>query len=203
MRLIRPDEAVPIHVHPIPTSLGYILYMVDVSRTNRKKASEDAQQLMGAVGMKLSGAYTFNADQQTVWNLLTNPDAIAKALPGVEKLVPIEGESDAWRATAKIGIGPVSGSYTGVIRMTDIQAGATYKLNVSGEGQQSVISGSATITLASGPGDDATKTVLNWTGDATISGKLAGIGQRLIQMAAGTMANQFFHGLAKQLPASA
>lgn len=150
--------------------------------------------------MKLSGAYTFNADQQTVWSLLINPDAIAKALPGVEKLIPIEGENDAWRATAKIGFGPVSGSFTGLVRMTEIQAPNSYQLNVSGEGQQSVISGFAAITLA--PGSDPNKTVLNWTGDATISGKLAGIGQRLVQMAAGTMANQFFQGLAKQLPAS-
>ncbi|HLY30603.1 MAG TPA: carbon monoxide dehydrogenase subunit G [Ktedonobacterales bacterium] len=150
--------------------------------------------------MNLSGSYTFNADQQTVWGLLINPDAIARALPGVDKLTPIEGETDAWRATAKVGLGPVSGTFSGVVRMTEIQPPTSYRLTVSGEGQQSVISGYAIITLT--PGATAGATSLNWTGDATISGKLAGIGQRLIQMAAGTMANQFFQGLAKQLPAS-
>ncbi|HUY76488.1 MAG TPA: carbon monoxide dehydrogenase subunit G [Ktedonobacterales bacterium] len=150
--------------------------------------------------MNLSGSYTFNADQQTVWALMTNPDAIAKALPGVDKLDPIEGESNAWRATAKIGISIVSGTFTGTVRMTDLQPPTSYRLNVAGEGQQSVISGFANINLA--PAADTAKTTLTWTAEATISGKLAGIGQRLLTPAANMMANQFFQGLAKQLPSA-
>jgi len=150
--------------------------------------------------MNLSGSYTFNADQQTVWSLLTNPDAIAKALPGVDKLDPIEGESDAWRATAKIGISIVSGTFSGTVRMTDLQPPTSYRLNVAGEGQQSVINGFANIVLA--PAADPAKTTLNWTAEANISGKLAGIGQRLLTPAANMMANQFFQGLAKQLPSA-
>jgi uncharacterized protein len=148
--------------------------------------------------MKLSGKYQFDADQQTVWDLLMNPNAIARALPGVETLTPIEGEDLAWRASAKIGVAAISGTFTGTIRMTELQPPARYRLNVSGEGQQSAVGGFALISLA--PGADPAKTDLSWEGEATISGKLAGIGQRLIAMTANMMANQFFQGLAKQLP---
>jgi uncharacterized protein len=148
--------------------------------------------------MKLSGKYQFDADQQTVWDLLMNPNAIAKALPGVESLAPIEGENLAWRASAKLGVAAISGTFTGIVRMTELQPPSRFRLNVSGEGQQSAIGGFALISLASG--DDPTKTNLTWEGEATISGKLAGIGQRLIAMTANMMANQFFQGLANQLP---
>lgn len=150
--------------------------------------------------MNLSGNYSFDADQQTVWGLLTDPNAIAKALPGVDALVPIEGESMAWRADAKIGISIISGVFSGVVRMTDVQPPQGYRLNVTGEGQQSVVSGYATIVLT--PAAGGAKTTLDWTGEANISGKLAGIGQRLIGSAASMMAKQFFQGLAKQLPST-
>jgi carbon monoxide dehydrogenase subunit G len=148
--------------------------------------------------MKLTGKFQFDADQQTVWDLLMNPNAIAKALPSVETLVPVEGENLAWRASAKLGVAAISGTFTGIIRMTELQPPSRYRLNVSGEGQQSAIGGFALISLT--PSDDRTKINLTWEGEATISGKLAGIGQRLIAMTANLMANQFFQGLAKQLP---
>ncbi len=147
--------------------------------------------------MKLSGTYTFDAEQQAVWNVLMDPQAIAKALPGVDALVPIAGEQQAWKANAKIGIAGISGTFAGIIRMSDEQPPQQYRLSVSGEGQQSVIGGNALITLSAA----GNKTKLDWTGEANISGKLASIGQRLIGMAATMMANQFFSGLAKQIPA--
>jgi carbon monoxide dehydrogenase subunit G len=149
--------------------------------------------------MKLSGKYTFNAAQPAVWQVLMDPHAIAKALPGVEALIPIEGDPNAWKATAKIGLAGINGTFAGIIRMSDIEAPNHYRLKVSGDGQQSTIGGEALIAIADGGNG---KTLLTWEGDATISGKLAGIGQRLIGGAATMMANQFFGGLAKQIPHS-
>jgi carbon monoxide dehydrogenase subunit G len=75
----------------------------------------------------------------------------------------------------------------------------SYRLTVKGDGQQSVIDGTALITLSSAV--DNKKTDLTWDAEANISGKLAGIGQRLIKATANLMSKQFFNGLAKQLPA--
>jgi carbon monoxide dehydrogenase subunit G len=148
--------------------------------------------------MEITGNYLFDADQETVWTLLMNPDAIAKALPGVQEMVPIEGETNAWRAAAKIGIASVSGTYTGIVRITEMSPPNTYRLTVGGEGQQSVINGTALMTLTYDP--EQKKTIVSWDAEANISGKLASIAQRLVKAAAGLMSKQFFGALAKQLP---
>ena len=147
--------------------------------------------------MELNGTYTFDAEQQAVWDILMNPDAIAKAIPGVKEMIPLEGEENAYRAIAKVGIGAVSGTYSGIIRLTEIIPPNQYRLTVNGEGQQSIIGGTALISLSYDP--EKKQTLLTWNAEANISGKLASIGQRLIGSAAGLMSRQFFGGLAKQI----
>jgi len=149
--------------------------------------------------MQLSGTYIFDADQQTVWSLLMDPTAIAQAIPGVDELIPVEGETLAWRATAKIGIASVSGAYAGIVKMSEVQPPNQYRLTVSGEGQQSIINGTALMKLSYD--NEQQKTVLSWDAEANVSGKLAGIGQRLIGAAANMLGRQFFTAIAKQLPA--
>jgi carbon monoxide dehydrogenase subunit G len=149
--------------------------------------------------MDLSGTYTFDAPQETVWNLLMDPDAIAKALPGVDEFIPVEGENSAWHAKAKISLAAISGKYMGTIRLSDQVPPSEYRLSVTGEGQQSIVGGTVLIKLAY---DEAQgQTLLTWTADANISGKLARVGQRVIKAAAALMSNRFFSDLAKQLPA--
>ena len=149
--------------------------------------------------MDLSGTYTFDADQEAVWNILMDPDAIASALPGVDKFDPIEGEDLAWNARMKISMAAINGSYGGTLRMDDVEPMTQYRLIVNGEGQQSIISGSALIHLDY---DEANQqTALNWEAEANISGKLARVGQRVIKAAANMMSNRFFGSLAEQLSA--
>jgi carbon monoxide dehydrogenase subunit G len=149
--------------------------------------------------MNLSGTYTFQAEKQLVWDLMMNPNAIASALPGVDEFVPIEGETNAWQAKAKISLAAVNGSYMGTIRMTDQQPPHQYRLTVNGEGQQSIIGGTVLIKLDY---DEASQqTLLTWDAEANISGKLARIGQRVIKAAANMMSNRFFNNLAQQLSA--
>lgn len=150
--------------------------------------------------MNLSGTYIFHADQEKVWNLLMNPDAIAKAIPGVDAFVPVEGETDAWHAKAKINIAAVSGSYVGTVRMSDQQPPHQYRLTVNGEGQQSIIGGTVLMQLSYDANEQ--HTLITWDAEANISGKLARIGQRVIKAAANMMSNRFFNNLAQQLPAS-
>ncbi len=148
--------------------------------------------------MKITDKFYFPADQQMVWKLLMDPDAIAKALPGVDRMVPLDNEPNTWQATAKIGISAVSGTYRGKIRLSDLAPPNQYRLTVTGEGQASIIGGSALLTLSFDP--ERNQTLLVWDADATISGRLAGVAQRLVGAAATMLANQFFRALARQLP---
>jgi carbon monoxide dehydrogenase subunit G len=149
--------------------------------------------------MKISDSYAFDAKQDIVWNLLMDPQAIANALPGVDRLIPVDGELQTWRATAKIGVASVSGMYTGLVRMSEMEPPHQYRLTVSGEGQQSIIGGTALLKLSYD--EMLHQTRLDWDADAHVSGKLASVGQRLVGAAAKLLGKQFFRALANQLPA--
>jgi uncharacterized protein len=149
--------------------------------------------------MQITGSYTFDFDQQAVWDILMNPDAIAKAIPGVQQMIPLENEPDAWRTTARLSVASLNGTYHGVIRMSELDPPRQYRLTVTGEGQQSVINGTALITLASASDSDTPKTNVSWIAEANLSGKLASIAQRLVSVAASMLSRQFFSGLARQL----
>lgn len=148
--------------------------------------------------MELNGTHSFNYPQRQVWDTLMNPEKIAQALPGVETLTPLENQPLAWQANAKIGIAAVNGRYAGTIRMTEIEVPDQYRLSVSGEGQQSIISGTALIKLTYDT--DKQQTVLTWDAEAQINGNLARVGQRLIKSAADMMSRRFFDGIDSQIP---
>jgi hypothetical protein len=154
--------------------------------------------------MEITGNFTFSYDQAAVWNILMDPNAIAKAIPGVQEMIPVEGEPNTWRAVAKLNVAAVTGSYTGMVRMSEVESPNQYRLTVSGEGQQSVISGTALIRLETriAPDGLTTQTVVAWTAEANLIGKLASVAQRLIQVAASLLSRQFFGALAKQLGAT-
>ena len=147
--------------------------------------------------MDLSGTYTFDADNEAVWNILMDPDAIANALPGVDKFDPVDGEDLSWNARMKISMAAINGNYGGTLRMSDVEPMTRYRLIVNGEGQQSIISGNAVIHLDYD--ETSQQTLLNWEAEANISGKLARVGQRVIKAAANMMSNRFFGSLAEQL----
>jgi hypothetical protein len=151
--------------------------------------------------MEFTGSYTLKGDIQKVWELMVDPDAIAKAVPGVKAMTPVEGETDTWRAEAKIGFSAISGNYAGIIHMTDRNPPNSYRLNIKGEGQQSHIQGHAEISLTYDAA--AGTTTVAWDAHADIAGKLARIGQRVIKAAANFLARQFFGNLAKQLDPNA
>jgi uncharacterized protein len=149
--------------------------------------------------MQITGSYTFDFDQQAVWDILMNPDAIAKAIPGVQQMVPLDNEPNAWRTTARLSVASLNGTYNGVIRMSELDPPRQYRLTVTGEGQQSIINGTALITLEPASDSDTPKTNVSWIAEANLSGKLASIAQRLVSVAASMLSRQFFSGLARQL----
>src|SRR5690606_17336401 len=91
----------------------------------------------------------------------------------------------------------VNGQYMGTISMSEQEPPSEYVLTVNGEGQQSIIGGSARIKLDYD--HEASQTVLTWDAEANISGKMARIGQRVIKAAAALLSKRFFADIARQL----
>ena len=145
--------------------------------------------------MKITGSYTIDAPRDQVWAALNDMEVLARIVPGCERLVQT-GENE-FEGTVKIGIQSIKGSYSGKIRLEDIQPPHHYKLVASGRSSNGVVDGSGSVDLAEQDG----KTVLTYGGDAQIGGTLASVGQRLIEGASKQMINQSLKALVEQINA--
>lgn len=146
--------------------------------------------------MKLSGTQTFPAPRQTVWNLLTDPDCLAKCMPGCETLeTTAENE---YSGEINVGLAAIKGKYNGKVKLEDIEAPTHYKLALDGKGKQGFIKGAGTIDLEEQDGH----TLLQYSGDVHLGGPLASVGQRMVDGAAKMMIGQFFTALEAEVKAA-
>jgi uncharacterized protein len=143
--------------------------------------------------LKITGSYTIDAPRDQVWAALNDMEVLARIVPGCERLVQT-GENE-FEGTVKIGIQSIKGSYSGKIRLEDIQPPHHYKLVAAGRSSNGVVDGSGSVDLAEQDG----KTVLTYGGDAQIGGTLASVGQRLIEGASKQMINQSLKALVEQI----
>jgi len=143
--------------------------------------------------MKVEGSYTFAAPRERIWALLNDPDVLARVTPGVKTLTP-QG-ADAYKAKIELAVGPVKGAYDGTVRITDKTPPERMTLRVEGGGKPGTIRATGELRLEEQDG----RTVVNYTGDAQITGLIAGIGHRLIGGVAKQMAGEFFKAVEKEL----
>jgi uncharacterized protein len=143
--------------------------------------------------VKISGSYTIDAPREQVWAALNDIEVLARVVPGCERLDQV-GENE-FEGQVKIGIQSIRGTYSGKIRLEDIQPPTHYKLVASGKSANGVVDGAGTVDLEEQDG----KTLLRYGGDAQIGGVLASVGQRLIEGASRQLINQSLKALAEQV----
>lgn len=143
--------------------------------------------------MKVEGTYTLPAPRDKVWAVLNDPGVLARATPGIKTLDP-EGV-DTYKATIEVGIGPVKGAYDGKVSITDKVPPERMTLRVEGGGKPGTIRASGELRLEEHDG----QTVVNYTGDAQITGLIASVGHRLIGGVAKQMAGEFFKAIEREL----
>jgi carbon monoxide dehydrogenase subunit G len=136
--------------------------------------------------MDITGTYTFAAPPQQVWALLMDPAAIASCIPGCERLEP-DGP-DRYKTAITVGMAAITGSYEGVVTITEKNEGSSYRLAVEGQGRAGFVKGDAVISLRA----DGDGTIVDVTGTAQTGGTIARLGQRLIASAAKMMQDRFF-----------
>ena len=137
--------------------------------------------------MDMKGEHRIAAPRGKEWDALNDPDVLKQCIAGCEEL---DKTSDIeFSARAHTRIGPVSAKFTGKVELSEIDPPNGYR--ISGEGQGGVAGfakGGATVKLT----EDGDETVLEYEANATVGGKLAQIGSRLIDATARKMANDFF-----------
>tara|TARA_Y100000590_G_scaffold14002_1_gene16819 strand:- start:206 stop:778 length:573 start_codon:yes stop_codon:yes gene_type:complete len=136
--------------------------------------------------MKLSGSYQINLKKQKVWEALNNPKILQKTIPGCEEF--IKKSETEFTATATNKIGPFNASFTGDIELKDLNPPNSYKIIGSGNSPVGFANGEAIVRLE----DKDDGTILTYTVEANVGGKIAQVGSRLIDMTAKKMADIFF-----------
>ena len=144
------------------------------------------------MAMTMNGEVQLPAPRQVVWAKLNDPDVLKASIPGCEELEKTDEHS--FRVVAKMKVGPVSARFKGKVTLSDIDPPNGYKISGEGEGGVAGFAkGGATVGLADKDGG----TLLSYNVEAQIGGKLAQLGQRLINGAAKKLADEFFANFAK------
>ena len=146
--------------------------------------------------MKLEGSYDVPAPRQKVWDAFFDPEQLRQAIPGCEKLDAIG--TDDYKATMKIGVGGVKGTFEGKVRLTEKQPPDSYKMAVEGTGGPGFVRGETVITLS----DIAGGTKVSYVADVQVGGLIASVGQRMLGGVSKMMADKFFGKMSELLQAS-
>lgn len=144
------------------------------------------------MAMIMRGEVQLPDPREAVWDKLNDPEVLKACIPGCEEFEKI-GES-SFRALAKIKLGPVSARFRGLVTLSDLDPPNGYRIDGEGEGGVAGFAqGGATVRLSEMNGG----TLLSYEVEAQIGGKLAQLGQRLINGAAKRLADEFFSSFAK------
>ena len=149
--------------------------------------------------MDFKGRYSIPAPPSEVWSALHDPDVLSACIPGAEEVTRLS-DTD-YRAVATVKVGPVKARFQAKVRWADAPPpeGVSHAGVLSGEGQGGPVGFArveATVLLSSSTPD---VTLLVYEARATIGGKLAQIGQRLIDSTAKALADEFFGAFASRM----
>jgi uncharacterized protein len=140
--------------------------------------------------MLLTGKHIINASAQTIWNMMMDPDTLARITPGISKLEKID--ADNYKAIANIKIGPVGGAFSGTLKVSDREEPKQFKLTVQ---QHSKIGNAhAVIDMDLNPLEE-TQTEVAFKGTVKLTGTLAIMGGRVLVPVANLLSKQFFEAL--------
>ena len=138
--------------------------------------------------MDMTGEYRITAPRQKVWEALNDPGVLQQCIPGCET---IDKESPTvWTARVTAKVGPVKAKFAGKVTLSDLDPPNGYKITGEGTGGAAGFAkGGADVRLSD---DGPAATMMRYTVQAHVGGKLAQIGSRLIDSTSRKMADEFF-----------
>jgi uncharacterized protein len=146
------------------------------------------------MSMEMTGEYRIPAPRQRVWEALNDPAVLKACIPGCKQL---EKTSDTdFTAIVVTKLGPVSATFRGSVNLTELDPPNGYTLTGQGQGGAA---GFARMGARVSLTDESDDTLLAYSAQADIGGKLASVGSRLVQTVARKNADDFFSAFARQL----
>lgn len=149
------------------------------------------------MAMTMTGEVPLAAKREDVWAKLNDPAVLKACIPGCEELNMLSDTE--FEAVAVNKIGPVKAKFKGKVQLTDLDPPNGYRISGQGDGGiAGFAKGGAVVQLSDQEGGG---TLLKYDVEAQIGGKLAQLGQRLINGAAKKMADDFFARFAEAVKA--
>jgi carbon monoxide dehydrogenase subunit G len=137
--------------------------------------------------MELQGERLIPASVDTTWAALNDPEVLKACIAGCESLERTGDDSMA--AVVAVKVGPVNARFKGKLKLNNVQAPNSYTINFDGQGGVAGFGkGSADVALAA----EGAQTRLKYNARAQVGGKMAQVGSRLIDAAAGKITDDFF-----------
>jgi len=140
--------------------------------------------------MKVEGEHTFKSNPQQVWDLFRDTGVMAAALPGTQRMELVA--DNEYEAEMNVRVGPVAGIFSGKLVISNEKFPESYTMTVDGRGKPGFLKGTGDIILID---QMEGETLMKYTGEVQIGGKLAGVGQRLIDTVSKSIINQAFETL--------
>lgn len=145
--------------------------------------------------MKIQGSHVFANPREEVWAALLDPNVLVRTLPGCERLDRVG--PTRFEGALTVTIGPVKGQFQGSLDLYDLDPPHGYRMKLEGKGSAGFMTGEGTIALR----DAAGGTELMYDLDSKVGGRVAGVGQRLLESSSKVITRQGIEGLERQLVA--
>ena len=147
--------------------------------------------------MEMSGEQLVPAPQKVVWDALNDPQMLKQSVPGCES-IERSGENE-YQVLMVARVGPVSAKFKGKLALSDVKPPDSYSISFEGQGGPAGFAkGGAHVRLS----PEGEKTKLSYDVKASVGGKLAQIGSRLVDAAAKKVADDFFRNFNQKVGAA-
>jgi len=140
--------------------------------------------------MKVQGEHLFKGTAKQVWDLFRDTEVMAAALPGTKNM-ELVGEN-LYEAVMNVRVGPVAGEFAGQLEISNEDFPRSYRMTVDGRGKPGFLKGAGDVILEE---MDSDQTLMKYEGEVQIGGRLAAVGQRLIDTVAKSIISAAFETL--------
>jgi hypothetical protein len=143
--------------------------------------------------MNISGQRRLSVPVDQVWTAIHDVAVLRETIPGCRELR--QTGPDTYEGEAAVGIAAIKGVYRGSMKLLEERASSYLRIGVAARSGHAEIKGEGSLELAADDG----ATLVQYAGDARISGPLALVGQRLLPSASKSLTEQFFDNLERRL----
>jgi carbon monoxide dehydrogenase subunit G len=144
--------------------------------------------------VKIEGEYLFDGPREDVWEIVRDPEVLATALPGTQSLEQVT--ENEYQGEMQVRIGPVGGLFSGRVVISDEIPPESLTMTVEGKGKPGFGNGTGSVQLISQEDD---KTLMQYQGDMQVGGRLASVGQRMMDSVSKSLLKQGLDSLNQSL----